>query len=424
MEGLNVADNVISILQLIKSVISACYQYHKAAKGAQKDILRVITIIDGLKSTLDMIKDFMLEDDKDDEDPRLSTLKSLDRSFKECRGAMNDIAIQLGIDLENIPQEDVKITIKRKATWPWKEKEVAKMVQSLEAFQTIFILALNGDTYKVICAIQDSVKDVAESTNKMVRSERQKSILNWLNVTDPSVNHNAAQLKHEPTTGDWLLESEIFTTWKNAENWSMWLYGKPGAGKTILCSTVSEHVKSLCPNSSTDRYAYFYFDFSDAEKQTVSNMLCSFISQLSTTYLSGNVDELYKKCNNGQQRPYVDDLVKTLVSLFSESHRTYLIVDAMDECSERPQLLNSLRKITQTAPEHANLLVTSREEYDISNGLRGVISKSINLECGGLDSDIDIYIRRFLDNDEDWRNETPELKKEVQEALVKKANGM
>lgn len=335
------------------------------------------------------------------------------------------MAKQLGLELSTTSNEaSIRITFVKKATWPWKEKDVAKIVQSLEKFKTIFILALNGETLQVVRTIQDRVEDVNKSVEKMAISDRHKRILKWLKVTDPSVNHNAARDKHEPTTGDWLLESEIFTNWTGATTGSLWLYGKPGAGKTILCSTLIEHVKLLCAGESTDRYAYFYFDFSDTQKQTVSNMLCSIVAQLSVSILSHEVDQLYHRCKDGQHRPCQHDLIETLVTLLNELPRTYLIVDALDECSERTQLLDSLRKIIQRTATHANVLVTSREEHDISKSLEGIISKSVSLEGGGLDSDIKRHIQKCLENDVAWKNDTSEVKQEIQETLVQGAHGM
>jgi len=69
----------------------------------------------------------------------------------------------------------------------------------------------------------------------------------------------------------------------------------------------------------------------------------------------------------------------------------------MDECSEREQLLKlltSLHEIIQMTSVHGNVWVTSREEHNISKGLTGVISETVSLECGGLDSDIEHYIRK------------------------------
>src|SRR5579859_4135001 len=271
MDGLSAAASVIAVLQISESIISACYQCLKTVTAARKDIRDLITMVKDLNSVLDKIHSF-IDNDGDAEDPS-PLLNFLNPSFAACQDAMEDIAKQLGIDLAVDSTEDIKITFMKKATWPWKEKEVAKILRSIENFKTTFTLAISAETLK-------SIKDVTESIKKMGTSNRHKNILEWLNVTDPSVNHNAARLKREPTTGDWLLESEIFTTWKNATQGSLWLYGKPGAGKTILCSTLIEDVKSLCAGDTTNHYAYFYFDFSDAQKQTVSNMLCSLISQL------------------------------------------------------------------------------------------------------------------------------------------------
>ena len=98
----------------------------------------------------------------------------------------------------------------------------------------------------------------------MVIDQKQKEILNWLKCNDPSINHESACNKREPTTGNWFLEGEIFHRMDGRKYASLWLHGIPGAGKTVLCSTVIEHVKTLCDND--DRYAYFYFDFNDPQK--------------------------------------------------------------------------------------------------------------------------------------------------------------
>jgi hypothetical protein len=71
-----------------------------------------------------------------------------------------------------------------------------------------------------------------------------------------------------------------------------------------------------------------------------------------------------------------------------------------------------------------NLLVTSREEEDISSVLRGINLKSVSLECGGLDSDIKRHIHSCLENDSEWQNDTSEVKQELEEAFVKGAHGM
>ena len=383
MAEIGVVSSVIAVIQISEQVISACKDYYKTAKGAKKTILEVITAVKDLKSTLDTIE-FLLDTDCDTEDPRLPLLKSLDASFKACGAALKEVATQLGITFNtDLKPDNFQVSFQKKATWPWREKDISKIHQTIEKYKTTFILAMNGETLKVILAIQDSVQT-------MIISEKHDKILKWLNLSiEPSTNHNAARKKHQPATGDWLLESELFTAWTKATSASLWLHGLPGAGKTILCSTIIEHVKLLCTNDSGNRYAYFYFDFSDTQKQSVTGMLRSIIAQLSVPELPTEVDDLYKKCNHGQQQPGEENLVLTLLSLLKSSHRTYLIIDALDECSERRELLKITRRVIQTKSTHVNMLVTSREEQDIREGMQGVISDTISLECGGLDADIE-----------------------------------
>src|SRR5579859_3290227 len=125
MDGVSGAASVIAVLQISES---ACNKYIKTVKSARKDILQVIEMVTHLNSTLNTIQS-LLGDDGDTEDPCLLLLKSLDSSFLACREAIEDVAKQLGLELGTASnKEPIKITFIKKATWPWKEKDVAKIV--------------------------------------------------------------------------------------------------------------------------------------------------------------------------------------------------------------------------------------------------------------------------------------------------------
>jgi hypothetical protein len=51
-------------------------------------------------------------------------------------------------------------------------------------------------------------------------------IIKWLSFADTSINHIAAQEKHEPMTGNWLMKRSEFEHWKTAPNSLLWLHGK------------------------------------------------------------------------------------------------------------------------------------------------------------------------------------------------------
>src|SRR6202035_2231922 len=203
----------------------------------------------------------------------------------------------------------------------------------------------------------------------------------------------------------------------------MWLHGIPGAGKTILCSTIIEHIKALHPIQSANRYAYFYFDFNDARKQTVAGMLSSLIAQLcvSGSHVPSNVHELYKQCKGSQ--PSMESLFEILLSLLTSSHQTYLIMDALDESSEREDLLDVITRIIQMPLAHVNLLVTSRKERDITDALYNIVD-AIGLEGHQIDADICLHVQNCLKRDKRLCKWPPSIKDEIQNVLTQQANGM
>jgi hypothetical protein len=124
------------------------------------------------------------------------------------------------------------------------------------------------------------------------------------------------------------------------------------------------------------------------------------------------------------QQPTQAHLLNTLISICNGSYRTYLIMDALDECSERKELFHTVRQIISKGAGRVSVLVTSREERDIADGMEGVISDSIDLECRELDADIELHICKGLASDTDWQNTPLEVKLEIQDALVNRSNGM
>ena len=326
--------------------------------------------------------------------------------------------------------DEIKFTLKKRLAWPWKEKEVEKIHAIIEKHKSTFILAVTGDILGVsldiqghVIDIKDSVAEVADSIETMVSHQKTKDILDWLKYCDPSTNHEAARSKHEPSTGNWFIESKIFVNWTGNPNASLWLHGIPGAGKTVLCSTIIEHVKTICGNDT--RYAYFYFDFNDPQKQTVVGMLRSIILQLcvGNAQLLGELCELYRQRNDGRQQPTLQGLTKSLLSLFVNNRRLYLILDALDECSERGKLLDIISQIVR-AKDHANLFVTSRKEKDITDALQGIFGSQLDLRGDLIDADIDLHVRRCLESDRCLQKWNAQIKQEILEALVQGADGM
>lgn len=205
----------------------------------------------------------------------------------------------------------------------------------------------------------------------------------------------------------------------------MWVCGIPGAGKTILCSTIIEHIHALNGPGSANQHAYFYFDFSDPEKQTVVGMLRSVIAQLCShkTQLPAELDALYLRCQEGKQQPGEQSLIQLLLCLVASSSQTYLMMDALDECVERQNLLDLINR-TILPSRKVNLVVTSREERDMTESFQETMDATVSLEGREIDGDINLYVHECLSNDTIFQKWPTEIKREVQMALVHRADGM
>ena len=165
LAGLGVAANVIAVVQISEQVISACYQYYRTAKDAKKDILDIINIVGGLKTTLENL--CLLLNDHDDQG-ELPHLKSLNGALDMCKDAIEELASKLGVKIEkDLNTDQIKVTFKKKLMWPWKEKEVGKILQVIEKHKSTFILAVTGDTLGVSLAIQDDVTDVKDAVDNI-----------------------------------------------------------------------------------------------------------------------------------------------------------------------------------------------------------------------------------------------------------------
>jgi ankyrin repeat domain-containing protein 50 len=411
MEALGAVGSIIAIVQISEQVVSSCYQYFTTARDATEDILHVIDVVSGLKSILTNLQS-LINTNAARQDTQLQ-LGSLNEPLKACKADLVKLETRLNIKI------DRSIPKRARLMWPFK-KEVEGILQGIEKHKTTFILTLSGDILQTSLAIKDDVSAVYMSIKS---DQRYREIIAWLKLGDPSTNHNAARSKHEPSTGNWFLESDAHIGWIEGKIGSLWLHGIPGAGKTILCSTIIEHVRALCQADSTIQYAYFYFDFNDREKQTVVGMLRSIIVQLCSlrATIPPEIDRLYLQHKEGKEEPGREGLIEALLSLLKSSGHMFLIMDALDECSERGNLISVVARILQL---EVSLLLTSRKEQDLSEGLEGIIEVIISLEGCGVDGDIGLHIEKRLESDRCLRKWPPSVKQEIKDVLVRGAHGM
>jgi hypothetical protein len=280
----------------------------------------------------------------------------------------------------------------------------------------------------------DRLRDAVAIKNNKGRTQSQEErlgmIRTWLSAPDPSTNYHKAHRQRQAETGLWLLNGPKFKAWKQRAGSRLWLYGIPGCGKTILSSTIIERLLQHCHDDASMVTAYFYFDFNDAQKQDAELMLRSLLCQLLQRSFTINkgVDVLYSACDKGQRQPSLHALLEVTSQVMQQFTHVYIVLDALDECMQRRELMDVLEKVAGWQLDNMHLLMTSRKERDIESSLESYVKEeyTICLQRDVVDKDIQRYVQQRLSNDKTlakW-NKDAAIRQEIEGALIRGARGM
>ncbi|KAF2740332.1 hypothetical protein EJ04DRAFT_424663 [Polyplosphaeria fusca] len=114
--------------------------------------------------------------------------------------------------------------------------------------------------------------------------------------------------------------------------------------------------------------------------------------------------------------------------MIHELPQVYVVLDALDECVQRVELMETLEMIAGWKLQNVRLLVTSRKERDIESSLRGLVDvqNRVCLQSTIVDEDIQRYVRHRLSTDKDlnkW-NKDAVISREIEDVLRDGAHGM
>ncbi|KAK7431623.1 hypothetical protein QQZ08_001841 [Neonectria magnoliae] len=192
--------------------------------------------------------------------------------------------------------------------------------------------------------------------------QRLHDVKQWLSIYNSKLQHDmCAKAKAEcPGSGAWLLGDNRFKAWFDPIYCTtplLWLTGIPGAGKTVLASTVVDAVQELVAKDQA-RIAYFYCNGTNDTRNSFVAVARGLLSQL----LLGDQDlmlQLYDKRNlqSGEAILLEAPLTKELLDVALVSQKTtYLIIDGIDECRR-----DERKEICSWFSERINKL--SKEDY-------------------------------------------------------------
>jgi hypothetical protein len=182
--------------------------------------------------------------------------------------------------------------------------------------------------------------------------------------------------------------------------------------------------------------AYFYFDFRDADEQSLHNLLPSLLCQLSAQSdpFCDIFSRLYSAHDRGARQPDDHAMIECLKEMFTLEAQDpiYIIMDALDECpnttgisSPREHLLGFVVELIRLQFPNLHICVTSRLEHDIQAVLEHLIPHPVTLhDESGQQQDIADYVTSFVHSNRTMRRWRKEDKDLVINTLSEKADGM
>lgn len=274
--------------------------------------------------------------------------------------------------------------------------------------------------------IQDSVDAITASLDAAKLDSLAQKIVTWLAAPDPSSNYNSAREKHHSDTGQWLLDNPSYLEWKYRSASLLWLHGKAGCGKTVLSSTIIHDLSKVEPGGSKTVCLYFYFDFQVGQKQTFESCLRSLLVQLICRAPKALVSlrQLIAAHDDGRSTPSRGSLLEALRQAVVDVGVVYLVLDALDECSNRSILLQGLQECHRWRLPSLHILTTSRKETDIEDHMIKLAACQVCLEESVVDSDIRSFVQEQIQRDSKLSIWPSEIRAEIQNALLEGANGM
>ncbi|KAK6080692.1 ankyrin repeat protein [Seiridium cupressi] len=273
-----------------------------------------------------------------------------------------------------------------KAMWELSSQRKAdKLVERLEKckgeIRTILLLS-QSISIPIIKAGTEGIKD-------HLSEDKRRRVLHWLKPPDTGSMHETHAEKRdlqEDETCDWITGSTIWRQLLQGgsaeeEGWRrfLWIWGIPGAGKTILASFLIEQLRRHCKDNGV---SYYYCSFLHRRDETryFLRWIITDLCRQSSYYVPPALEELHRS------RDITAEALQSCLEAVCQNakSRVYIVIDGVDESQNpRKDLLKVLTTIgTSGRFGNASLVMISRKEADIEEAITGINTRQ---GAGNLD---------------------------------------
>lgn len=251
-------------------------------------------------------------------------------------------------------------------------------------------------------------------------------ILEWLTPINYGPQQSDFLSRRQPGSGQWLLDSNEYQTWLKNSHQTLFCPGIPGAGKTILTSVVVNELFEQFQRDPDAGIAYIYCNFKRWDEQKAEHLLASLLKQFvqERSSLPDSVRALYEQHSKKQTRPSMDQISEALHSILALYSRTFIIVDALDECQAldgcRDKFLSVIFSLQSECG--ANIFATSRFFPDITAKFK----EGLSIEIRATVNDVGRYLESRMSQLPvlKYATDSVQLQEEIKSGVLKAVDGM
>ncbi|CAN9384185.1 unnamed protein product [Alternaria alternata] len=446
--------SIIAVTQLCEKVI----KYIIAVSGAKDEKTRLRLRIRGCSILLLQLQDAREAADSEEVEEWSKTLELLSAPLARLHEALSLTAVTLSS----------RDGVREKLRWPFKEKDVMRLVDVIDSEMAMLSLALDGNTMQLLieinarskCNEQDlaELKDISKmgtktnvSTLQSLGGELQKlqitqnnvqggvdklherhdtkeamakrqTMLDWLTPIDHASQQRDAISRRQAGTGGWLLHSQVYQDWLGTSNRTLFCPGIPGAGKTVSASIINADLWERYGSDNTIGLAHLFCNYRRQDEQTLDALLSGLLRQLvePRASLPKYTEELYDSQKGSSDR--IEAMARTLQLVASIYSRVFIVIDALDECSAshgcRIALLSRIQELQNTCG--INLLVTSRFIPEIVEKFK----TASMIEIQADKDDVRRYLSENMSRLPGFVRNKAELQEEIIYKIVEAVRGM
>lgn len=271
------------------------------------------------------------------------------------------------------------------------------------------------------------------TSDEIAKQERilDESIIAWLGPDSYNDRHNEISQEVLRGTCQPFLNSEAYGQWRSVPGQNLLVTGIPGAGKTFCSAVVISDLRKAFVKDSKVAILFLYSNHKKQSEQTPSSLLASLLRQAycSCPVLEHAVQKLYlsHRGRGRNSRPDRHELCDCLSTVLARFDRTFIVINALDECitsdldldSGRTTFLKHLATLKIHLPNRISVMITSRPLEGIDQ-----LFPAMRLTFRASEQDLSTYIAKRLDETNKERFRKPDIREEVQHSVSSISDGM